>query len=61
MAEVHVSFIASYCSQEENLVNANWAMVEEIPVDDQEREGKMIYRDHTIEVYKLPRKDVKKA
>lgn len=36
-------------------------MVEEIPVDDQGREGKVIDCDHDIEVYKLPRKDVKKA
>lgn len=36
-------------------------MVEEIPVDDQGREGKVIDWDRNIEVYKLPRKDVKEA
>jgi len=36
-------------------------MVEEILVDDQEREGKIGYWDHGIEEDKLPRKDMKKA
>lgn len=52
--------MSSCCTQEANLLSENWAMIEEILVDDQEREGKFAEWDQGTEAFKLLKKDLKK-